>query len=435
MFILYHLLLLIGLPFIFIYFFLLSARGNIRGTVWQRFGKIDFSNLPVHQKRIWFHAASVGEVRTAMPLIKATKERFGSSYSILVSVITQTGFETARKEPEIDSVFYLPVDLPWIIKPVIKKVTPAMLIVLETELWPNLFRFFQQFHCPILIANARISQKSLKGYQRFRFFMAKVLAFVDKIAVQNETYLQRYLSIGARKEQLVIAGDIKEELALQQREKFNPDRVKEQIHLPDYKIIAAVSTHSGEEKIISEIFLALKKNHPELKLIIAPRHVYRAAEIEKIFQEFGINYILRSKTSKIFQLSQDAILWDTFGELGLVYAISAMVFVGGSLVPVGGHSLMEPAIFGVPVLWGKHVFNFSEAQARLLNCGGGIEVNNQNELLEKCQQLLSTVSERIQIGQAALDCALQASGAVKRHLDLIIAQTLKFESKSAETHE
>ncbi|MBN2090415.1 3-deoxy-D-manno-octulosonic acid transferase [candidate division KSB1 bacterium] len=435
MFLLYHLILLLGLPFIFIYFFFISARGNIRGTVWQRFGKIDFSKLPADQKRLWFHAASVGEVRTALPLIKAVKKQLPDVVSILVSVITQTGYEIASKEPEIDHVFYLPVDLPWIIKFVIKKAKPTMLVVLETELWPNLFRFCSRFNCPILIANARISQKSLGGYQRFRFFMAKVLAFVDKIAVQNETYLQRYLSIGARQEQLVIAGDIKEELALQQREKYNPEQVKKQIHLPNYKIMAAVSTHSGEEQKICETFLALKKNYPALKLIIAPRHVYRAAEIEKIFQEFNIKYCQRSKTPKIFELMEDAILWDTFGELGLVYAISTIVFVGGSLVPVGGHSLMEPAIFGVPVIWGGHVFNFSEAQIRLLKCSGGIEVHNQTELLEKSQHLLTNESQRIQIGQAALNCALQASGAVTRHLELIVASFLNSKSCVAEFHE
>lgn len=419
MFIFYHLILLAGLPFIFIYFFFWSARGNIRGTVWQRFGKVDFSNLSVHQKRIWFHAASVGEVRTALPLIKAVKERLRDSCSILVSVITQTGYEIARKEPEIDYVFYLPVDLPWIIKSVIKKVNPAILIVLETELWPNLFRFCHKFNSPIVIVNARISPKSLKWYRRFRFFMAKVLMFVDKIVVQNETYLQRYLSIGARSAQLVIAGDIKDELALQQRDKFNPERVREQIHLPEYKIISAVSTHEGEEKIIGETYKILKTNHPNLKLIIAPRHVYRTTEIEKIFQECGISYKVRSKSAKIFHLSEDAILWDTFGELGLVYAISTIVFVGGSLVPVGGHSLMEPAVFGVPVIWGRYVFNFSEARDRLLKCGGGVEVDNPAELLEKYQYLLSSGSPCIQIGQAALNCVLQARGAVKRHLDIV----------------
>ncbi len=422
MFLLYHFILLLSLPFIFIYFFFLSARGNIRGTVWQRFGKIDFSKLPAHHKRIWFHAASVGEVRTALPLIRAVKEKLPDSVTILLSVITQTGYEVASKESGIDFIFYLPVDLPWIIKSVIHKIKPDLLIILETELWPNLFRFCYRFKCPIIIANARISPKSLKNYQRFRYFMAKVLSFVDKIAVQNETYLQRYLSIGARQERLVIAGDIKEELALQQRDKFNAEFVREKIHLPHYKIFSAVSTHAGEEKIICETYLALKHDHPNLKLIIAPRHVYRASAIEKIVRELNIPYIHRSKTAKIFQLIEDAILWDTFGELGLVYAVSTLVFVGGSLVPVGGHSLMEPAIFGVPVIWGKYAFNFSEAQNRLLKCNGGIEVLNQSELLEKLHFLLSNQTKCIQIGQSALHCALQASGAVERHLKLILAQ-------------
>lgn len=419
MYLIYSLLLVI-LLFIFIPFLpFLSKRGNIRGTLRDRFGLIDFSHLSGDSKRIWVHAASVGEARTALELIRALRQEVNFPVQFVLSVFTKTGYRVASGDADVAKVFYLPFDLPFIVNRVIRRLNPDLLIILETELWPNLIRSVHRLRKKNIIANARISEQSFHSYRRFMFFMRQVFRFSDRICVQNDLYRQRYLAIGAKEAQITVCGDIKDEQALSLRGNFNPEDVSKKIHLNRRVVISAVSTHPGEEVALCRIYKALKGKFDNLLLIIAPRHVDRAEEILEIFRSQGLSYLQRSKQDGIRCNGQDAILWDSFGELGFVYFVSEIVFVGGSLVPIGGHSLMEPAAFGKPVLWGAFAYNFTQAGQKLKESGGGVQIENMEGLESELHALLADPQRRQSVGRKALDSVLQSKGAVERHVKII----------------
>ena len=421
MYFIYNLFLLIFLPLILFYLFFFSTRGSIRGTLAQRFGRLDFSQLNPDVKTIWVHVSSVGEARTAFELIRAIRLHYSDRINLVVSVITRSGYEVVAKESVADAVFFLPIDLPWILKKVFRQLKPSLLLVLETELWPNLFKYARKSGCKILIANARISPSSISRYQKFSGFMRQVLAHVDRICVQNEIYLQRYLSIGAPEDRLTIVGDIKEEQAARLPEAFLKEKVTEVLNLGENPVLVAASTHPGEEELLCPAFLELKSAFPNLKLILAPRHVHRAVEVAQLLEKFNLTYLHRSEHPQILSPTTDVILWDTFGELGRVFAVASIVFVGGSLTPIGGHSLMEPAAFGVPVLWGPHAFNFTQAEEKLLKSGGGLRVADKTGLVTECRKLLGDKALSEAIGTAARECVFSAKGAVERHLAWIFA--------------
>lgn len=419
MYLIYNLFLLIFLPFILFYLFFFSTRGSVRGTLAHRFGRIDFSGLNPAVQTIWVHVSSVGEARTAFELIRPLRTHYGNRINLVVSVITRTGYEVVAKEPAVDGVFYLPIDLPWILKKVFRQLKPSLLLVLETELWPNLFKYARKSGCKILIANARISPSSIGRYQKFSGFMRQVLAHVDRICVQNEIYLQRYRSIGAREERLTIVGDIKDEQAAQMSAAFPRTKVLAVLNLAENPVLVAASTHPGEEELLCAAFRELKSAFPNLKLILAPRHVHRADELASLLNKFRLSHLRRSEHPQILSPTVEVILWDTFGELGRVFAVAAIVFVGGSLMPIGGHSLMEPAAFGVPVLWGPHAFNFPLAAEKLQKAGGGILVPDKDALVTECRKLLEYTGLRQKVGQAARACVFSAKGAIERHLDWV----------------
>jgi len=420
MYFIYNFLLVLFLPLLLFYFFFLNARGSILGTLKDRFGGHRFPRFDPAARTIWVHAASVGEVRTGFELIRAVRTHFGNRINLVVSVITRSGYAVAAKESGIDAVFFLPIDLPWMVKKVIHRLNPVLLLVLETELWPNLFKYAQKSGCKILIANARISPRSIGRYQRFRGFMRQVLAHVDQICVQNEIYFQRYLSLGAPEARMARVGDIKEEQAARMPEAFPREKVLEVLNWGENEVFAAVSTHPGEEELICSVFSELKAGFPNLKLLLAPRHVHRAAEVAQLLEKSGLAFLRRSEHPQILLPAEEVILWDTFGELGRVFAVASVVFVGGSLLPIGGHSLLEPAAFGVPVLWGPHAFNFPLAEEKLLEWGGGRRVVDVAALVAECRNLLENNELRQSIGHAAQAGVFSAKGAVARHLDWVV---------------
>ncbi|MCI0512520.1 hypothetical protein L0128_04855 [candidate division KSB1 bacterium] len=417
----YNLILLGLFPGILVYFLFFSARSNIRGTLAERLGQVDFSLISRERPRVWLHAASAGEAQLAVELGRAVRNRFESKVVLVLTVLTKSGYTVATQTSLFNKVIYLPFDLPWIVKRVVRRIAPVLLILIETELWPNLLKYTRRSGAKIMIANGRISEKSFPTYQRWRCFFRRVLAHVDQICVQNEAYQQRYLAIGARPERLITVGNIKDEQALNLRAKFMESEVIQHLHLPEHIILAAVSTHSGEDELLCRLYQELRFHSrlPRLKLILAPRHLHRVDEIIKILKTLKLTFIRRSEHPKIFKLPEHVILWDSFGELGLVYASSAVTLVGGSWTPVGGHSLMEPAAFKTPVIWGPHAFNFRETAEKLLAAGGGYCVSTLPELVATCKPLLRSVRARQKVGQAALACVNQSKGAVQKHLTVI----------------
>ncbi|MCK5740302.1 3-deoxy-D-manno-octulosonic acid transferase [bacterium] len=412
----YTVLLWLALPFLLLYFTLVSVRGNIRGTLMQRFGFLNSGALPADVPRIWFHAASVGEVRTVMELIHGIRQQYGKDVTILLSVMTKTGYEVAVKENEPDLVFFLPFDIPVIVRRVYRRLKPQVLVVFETELWPNLFRLTPKNDCRLMLANGRMSGSSFTNYRHFIRIIRPVLQAVDRFCLQTEEYAERYQALGADPDKIIISGNIKDEQSGRLVAKFPAEKVTEIIDLGQSLVLAAVSTHAGEEKIWLEIFRKLQAEHENLKLIIAPRHLFRTLEIIQLFQQENVSFIQRSAHAVIREPQVDVILWDTFGELGWTFNCANVVFVGGSLAEIGGHSLMEPAAFGKPVIWGPHISHFNETARQLLTAGGGFQVDDADAALKITGELFTDSTLRLQAGKKAAECVQASQGAIQLHL-------------------
>lgn len=379
---------------------------------------------------IWIHAVSVGEVIAAVPLLKRLGERYRHK-KIILSTITDTGQKVAKERvPDGTVIVYLPFDLPLIIRRVIKKIKPALLIVIETELWPNLFRIFKKNNIPVVLLNGRISDKSFSGYKKISFFMKRVLAHVDFFGMQNEEYAERIRSFGVNKDKVVALGNFKFETR-------PPSQIPEWTQKIKGHVITAGSTHEGEEELISFVYLELKKGFPDLNLIIAPRHPERFQAVENVFRSKGLPFSKRStfsiqhiapldgegrdggKTpnSELQTFAGTIILLDTVGELSSIYGISDIVIIGKSFRGHGGQNPFEAAFWGKPIVCGPHMENFPVIQD-FYKVGAAIEVREE-ELYSKLKELLSTPEKAKDIGLKAQELYRKNSGAVERAMKII----------------
>jgi 3-deoxy-D-manno-octulosonic-acid transferase len=242
---------------------------------------------------------------------------------------------------------------------------------------------------------------------------------VDRFCLQTQEYAERYRALGADAEKIIISGNIKDEQSGRLVAKFPAEKAAEIIELGQSLVLAAVSTHAGEEKIWLDIFHKLQPDHQNLKLIIAPRHLFRTAEILQLFEQENVSFIQRSTNAVIRNPKENIILWDTFGELGWTFNVADVVFVGGSLAEIGGHSLMEPAAFGKPVVWGPHISHFKETARQLLAAGGGFQGDDAISALEITSRLLADSTLRSQTGTNAGECVQASQGAIELHLQEI----------------
>ncbi|HYE37827.1 lipid IV(A) 3-deoxy-D-manno-octulosonic acid transferase [Methylocaldum sp.] len=366
---------------------------------------------------IWFHAVSVGEAEAAFPLIRAIKNRFPTQ-TILVTATTPTG--SARiKEVLGDTArhVYLPYDLPDCVDRFIRHYNPVLAIVLETEIWPNLYHACGERGIPLAIVNGRLSERSARGYLRLRSLTQGSLSCVRLIAAQTSEDARRYIAIGANPNSVVVAGNIKFDIELPVEALERAGALRSAL-FGRRPIFIAGSTHPGEESQILTAFSALQRQFPELLLLLAPRHPHRIGDVIAECKKMGLTTRLRSE-NKPAEESVDVFLLDTLGELRCFYAASDVAFVGGSLVPIGGHNMLEPAVAGLPVLFGPHIFNFAEIGCKLKESGGGIEVKNTEELALWAGRLLSNESLRSEIGRNGKRFVSSNQGAVQRAVELL----------------
>lgn len=366
---------------------------------------------------IWFHAVSVGEAEAAFPLIRAIKNRFPAS-TILVTATTPTG--SARiKEVLGDTVrhVYLPYDLPDCVDRFIRHFRPVLAVVLETEIWPNLYRACGRRGIPLAIVNARLSERSARGYLRLRSLTRQSLSHVRLVAAQTSEDAKRYIAIGADPKSVVVTGNIKFDIELPAAAEERARAMRCAL-FGKRPVLIAGSTHPGEESVILAAFNSLRRQLPELLLILAPRHPHRVADIVPECGKFGFATRLRSERNACDE-SVDVFLLDTLGELRSFYAVSDAAFVGGSLVPVGGHNILEPAAVGLPVMFGPHLFNFAEIGRKLRESGGGIEVKTVEELVDWVGRLLSDESLRSEIGGNGKRFVSANQGAVRKIAELL----------------
>jgi 3-deoxy-D-manno-octulosonic-acid transferase len=381
----------------------------------QRFGRLG-DGLPP-EPRCWIHAVSVGESAAAVPLVEGIRRRW-PELGIVVSTVTPTGARiVSERLAGIAAHRYFPLDLPGPVRRALDGARPRFFIAIETELWPNFLRALARRRVPAMIANGRISDRSFRRYRRVRWLMRNVLADVSVFAMQTDEDARRIVALGAPPERVVVTGNLKSDLL--PGTGADDAGWRENLGLgADARLWVAGSTHRGEEAVVLDVFQRARARWPALRLLLAPRHPERAGEVEALIRERGLPAARRSRPPAT-PVPGTVIILDTVGELASLYGLAEVVFVGGSLVPVGGHNVLEPAMRGKPVLVGPHMSNFREGAELLQRSGGGLVVKDGAELERELARLLEDRDLARRMGEAARTAFAGRQGAVSATLDLV----------------
>jgi 3-deoxy-D-manno-octulosonic-acid transferase len=365
----------------------------------------------------WLHAVSVGEAIAAAPLVEGLR-RLRPDLPLVVTTVTATGARVVgERYAGLASHRFFPLDLGSSVRRFLDSLRPAFLVCMETELWPNLLRALTARGVPVLIANGRISDRSFRRYRLIRPFIARVLAGVRVFAMQSAEDARRIIALGAQPERVVVTGNIKNEPLPDTA--GSVDLWRRLLGLePGQPVWIAGSTHRGEEEPVLDAHRAALAECPGLALVLAPRHPERAGEVVDLVTARGWPAVRRSALPRGRERHAVVVL-DTVGELAPLYALADVVFVGGSLVPAGGHNMLEPALRRKPVLFGPHATNFREAAALLESAGAARVVRNGRELGQELVRLLADPDQRAKLGAAAYEAVASRHGAVRETLDLI----------------
>ncbi len=383
----------------------------------ERFGFIpDLPELAT-KPCIWLHTVSVGEFQAAIPLIKALQQQY-PKHQLLITSMTPTGSARVRASfGEQVRHCYLPYDLPDAILRFLKHTQPKIAIILETELWPNLLYYVHQQHIPIVLANARLSKRSCQGYQRFLKLMQPAVIAIDQIVAQADLDQQHFLQLGAKASQITVSGNIKFDLQLADDLLEQATELRQQWGA-QRKVFIAASTHEGEDEIILQAFAEIKKNMPMVLLVLVPRHPERFNKVAELCRCQGYQVIQRSQNQACTD-ETDIFVGDTMGELMVFYAASDVVFVGGSLKPIGGHNPLEPASLAKPIFFGSHMFNFLSIAQLMLKQKAAVEVSSAQDLAEKVLSVLYYPDLAKQQGALAVQIVLDNKGALDKLLGVI----------------
>ncbi|MBU1154164.1 3-deoxy-D-manno-octulosonic acid transferase [bacterium] len=368
-------------------------------------------------KCIWFHAVSVGEVLAAQPIIKETKRAFPDQ-NIVLSVWTKTGFEIASKKiEEINLLFYFPFDIYWVVKNFLRKINPSLIIILETEIWPNFLYLANKMNIPIILANGRISKKSLSKYRIIpKKFSREVLDKHTMFCMQSEGALKNIISLGANPQKVKIYGNSKfDQVYLKWTEQEKENLLVSLSLSKQDKIIVVGSSHKGEEELFIETFSLLKKDFINLRLIIAPRHLERIIEIESILKHKKISFFKYPQDSK---KEAEVIIVNTIGDLIKFYHLATIVIIGGSFVPVGGHNIIEPAFLKKPMIVGPYMENFSDLVELFKEKDACLQVENKLYLKDIIKDLLLKEETRLNLGLNAYQVAKENQGTSEKIIEL-----------------
>lgn len=385
----------------------------------ERFGLFPAPNFDASKPVVWLHAVSVGETLAAVPLIKHLQLEH-PEWQWALTTTTPTGSERARATLG-NSIFhvYAPYDLPVFLNAFLKRIRPTLCIIMETELWPNMLRSCRTHKIPVLVANARLSEKSARGYKKLSPLTRGMMADVSMVAAQQQADGERFIDLELAPEKLAVTGSIKFDLDLDSDIRNKAALLHSQWSIDSArKVLLAASTHPGEDEIILRAFAMLKKQFSDLLLVLVPRHPERFSTVTAQCEQAGWRVVKRSSDAAI-RCETDIVVGDTMGELLAFYGAADIAFVGGSLVPVGCHNLIEPAAWACPVISGPHLFNFSEV-AKLLQENNALAIiKNSDELTEIIRNWLGDEIPRKQAGERARMVADNNRGALQRLCTLI----------------
>ena len=396
--------------------------GKPLGRVGDRFGRLPAVVNPHGRPSIWIHAVSVGEVLAAKALVALLKATY-PAHRLLVSTTTASGQLVARQlEPAVDATFYAPLDFPPCVAGTLDCVAPELLVLIDTEVWPNLLRACRRRGVRTMIVNGRISDRSYRGYRLVRWIMRRALGGVDRVCVQNELWGRRFVALGLPPDRLTVSGSLKFDAADDTAASGDGDAVLRSFKFAaGRRIFIAASTLRGEEEPVLRVFARARRSFADTLLIIAPRHPERFAEAVAVAAAQGFTVARRSSLDADAEPAADVIVLDSIGELARLFQLATVVFVGGSLVPAGGHNILEPAVFGKAVLFGPHMENFAGVADLFVERNAAWQIHSERELGEAVETLLADSARREALGAAARELVDGNRGARRRTLTAIRA--------------
>jgi 3-deoxy-D-manno-octulosonic-acid transferase len=397
-----------------------GLRGFPKGYWSERLGRVPESiRAPERDGSIWIHAVSVGETLAVAGLAAEVARRF-RDYPVYLSHVTPTGRAAGEgRIREVAGRFFLPLDLKVCLRPFFRQLRPKLLIIAETELWPNLLRVARENGTRVVLVNARLSERSFRGYSRFGFFFRDVVGSLDWIFAQTEQDADRFRRLGAGR--ISVAGNLKFDARPPDRSDLSRLLRRALLDQGRGPVLVAGSTMAGEEPLVLRAWNKIRSQYPQALLILAPRHPQRFEEVAELLSNARQRFCRRTSLDPAELGAQlatiDVVLLNTIGELAGVFELADVAFVGGSLVPTGGHNLLEPAFWAKPVLFGPHMENFRDMAQQFLEAKAGFQVNDTDSLAARVIELFGDAALRDQVGQRAQRLLQSGSGATGRILE------------------
>ena len=397
--------------------------GKYIGTLGERWGRLPAAINPRGVPSIWIHAVSVGEVLATGALIPALRDRY-PDHPLWLSTTTQTGRAAATGLDGVDGLFYFPFDLSPVVARVLDRVRPQLFVMIDTELWPNLLRHCMLRDVKTVLVNGRISDRSYPRYRLVRPFFRHVLAGVDRCCAQSEESGRRLIDLGAPLTRVTVTGNLKFDTlpVPDSRSPWLRDGVLRAFRIAEGRVVVmAASTHPGEETPVLEAFVRIRRADPTALLVVAPRHPERCGEVTALSAGHGFETVRRSELPVDGEPRAAVVVLDTVSELATLFQIATVVFLGGSLVPAGGHNVLEPAAWGKPVVFGPHMENFAEIAELFLSNRAAFQIRSADALEPALSTLLGDPVQRAALGAAARALVGTNRGATDRSLTVIAA--------------
>lgn len=411
---LYSLLMYLLVP---LFIWRLIRRGFKSPDYWQRWGeRFGYGGMAGLSRSVWVHAVSVGEVQAAVPLIEHLLAE--DNLPVVVTTMTPTGSSRVKAlfGGRVRHV-YVPYDLPDAVNRFLKRINPVKVIIMETEIWPNMITWCFKRKIPVVLANARLSERSARGYRRIPRLGKLALRRITCIAAQSHADAERFIEIGAEKSQLSVTGSIKLDIEMPPSLREQGAVVRRRLGV-ERAVWVAASTHAGEEEKVLDAYSVIRESIPDCLLVLVPRHPERADEVEKLCQHQGF-HVLRRTRENGQEVPEDIYLIDTLGELTQFFAACDVAFIGGSLEPIGGHNMIEASALGIAVVFGPHLFNFQEISSQLLEENAARKVENSRHLARVVTQLLNDANLRHQLGENGKQFIESSRGALQKLIHII----------------
>jgi 3-deoxy-D-manno-octulosonic-acid transferase len=425
MYLLYSFLLTLGF-FVLLPRFLFDAvrHGKYVAGFRERLGSVP--HMPGKHPRIWLHCVSVGETQAARPLVDIIGRQF-PNYEIVISTITLTGQRLAREvfKGKATRVIYFPFDWRWSVRRTLKAVNPSIVLLMETELWPNFLRESAAQQIPVVLVNGRLSDKSVRRYRHIANFFRRVVSHLDRAIMQSDRDAERLRELGFPSDKIFVSGNLKFDAGKMSPGEMLTGLLRQRFALKAENLILAASTHAPEERILVESLRIVRQNFTETRMMIAPRHPERFGEVASLLKSSGFSWAKRTDPEAARDKQSDVILLDTIGELPAAYPLAGIVFVGGSIANSGGHNVLEPAAFGCCVITGANTQNFGAIVSDFVDAEAIIQLSNSpaaqigNQLATVFESLLRNPEQRMELGKRAAQMLERNTGASERTVQLI----------------